>query len=70
MIGIWDLLLHDNAELIERGASSENIDELRFRYTGHRRPLSLEWARSIGAWGGVASVPAISALTGKTKQQV
>ena len=70
IIDIWDLLLLDNAELVELGVPAEEVGRLRLTRTGHRRPLSPEWARSIGCWGGVASVEDIAEQTGKTKAQV
>lgn len=70
MIDIWDLLLLDNAELVEGGVPANEVSRLRLTRTGHGRPLSAEWARSIGCWGGVASVMDIAEVTGKTKTQV
>ncbi len=60
MIRTVDLVACTNAALVRRGLSRESVTFERMRSTGHPRRISPQWIRSIGMWGGVASVKDIA----------
>jgi len=68
-LDFWDLLLLPNAGLVEHGVPADHATKLRMSFTGHQRPLSPSWMRTIGCWGRTEMLDTIAEHAGKTRAQ-
>lgn len=68
-LDFWDVLFRTNKELVAAGVPRSEATRLRMSLTGHRRPLSRTWGRTIGSWGRTETLDEIAARAGKTRRQ-
>lgn len=68
-LDFWDVLFKTNKELVAAGVPRSEATTLRMSLTGHGRPLSRTWGRTIGSWGRTEKLASIAARAGKTRVQ-
>lgn len=52
----WEFLMLSTDDLVTLGVPHDRVVEERFAATGHVRPISAQWIKSFGCWGGVLDV--------------
>ena len=60
----WDWIVSTTPELVAAGIPREEVAHLRFEKTGLRRPMTRQWAQTIGLWGGQKTCKEMADFTG------
>lgn len=64
----WEFLMLSTDDLVSLGVPRDRVVARRFEATGHVRPISAQWIKSFGCWGGVLSVDELADKVGVERQ--
>jgi hypothetical protein len=66
----WDWVTLSTPDIVKLGVPKEQVSSLRFQRVGLHKPLTRQWARAVGLWGGQKTAKEIGQLLGISKAAV
>jgi hypothetical protein len=66
----WDWVVGTTPELVAAGIPQDEVAQIRLERAGIHKPMTKQWAQTIGLWGGQKTCKEIAQVTGLKESTV